>query len=209
MAVFGATGATGRQVLQQALAAGHAVTAVARDPAALDGTHPQLRVVRGDVAEPGQLGAAVDGADAVVSALGSRDRTRPAGVYSAGTAAVLAAMREAGVRRIVAVTAEPLIAEQDKTALERLVVHPLLHRVFGAVYADMRRMEHVLADSDAEWTVLRPPRLTDRAGTGRYRTAIDEPLPRARSLPRADLADALLRAAADPTLIRSHVTIAS
>ncbi len=73
----------------------------------------------------------------------------------------------------------------------------------------MRRMEDLLAGGDREWTVFRPPRRTDKAFTGRYRTAVDAPLPRARSVPRANLAAAMLATAQDPALIGHAVTIAA
>jgi putative NADH-flavin reductase len=209
LTVFGSTGATGEQIVRQALASGHEVTAVARRPEAVSLTDPLLRVVYGDVLDPVSLHDGIVGADAVLSALGSRQMNRPTKVYSAGTTAVLGAMRDAGVRRFVGVTAVPVAPEDQKSMLERYLVHPLLHRFFGGGYDDMRRMEDVLAASDLDWTVFRPPRLTNEPPTGRYRTAIDGPLPRAWRVSRADLAAAMLAAASEPALISHTVTIAS
>ena len=209
LTVFGSTGSTGKQIVWQALAAGHEVTAVARRPDAVAPAGPRLHVVAGDVLDPASLRDRVVGTDAVLSALGSRQMNRPTTVYSAGTAAVLAAMRDAGVRRFVGVTAVPVGPEDQKSALDRYLVHPLLHRFFGGGYDDMHRMEDLLAVSDRDWTVFRPPRLTDGAPTGRYRTAVDGPLPRAWSVSRADLAAAMLAAAQDPALVGHAVTIAA
>ncbi|MGH3899941.1 MAG: NAD(P)-dependent oxidoreductase [Pseudonocardiaceae bacterium] len=143
----------------------------------------------------------------MLSALGGR----PGGpaVYSKGTATVADAMRQAGVGRFVGVTAAPLAPPGEKSALARIVVHPLLERMLGAVYDDMRRMELLLEASDLEWTVFRPPRLVHRPGTGRFRCAVGRPIPRGWSLPRADLAMAMLAAVGDHTLIRRAVTIAT
>ncbi len=210
LTVFGPTGATGEQILRQALAAGHDVTAVARRPDALAITDPRLRVVPGDVLDPASpLRDGVGGADAVLSALGGRAMNRTTTVYSTGTAAVLAAMRETGVHRFIGITAAPTGPDDQKSALNRYVVHPLLHRFFGGDYDDMRRMEDMLAMSDREWTVFRPPRLTDSAFTGRYRTAVDAALPRAWTVSRADLAAAMLAAVHDPALVGHAVTIAA
>lgn len=209
LTVLGPTGSTGEQIVRQALAAGHEVIAVARRPDAIAPTDPRLRVVLGDVLDPASLHDAVVGADAVLSALGSRQANRPTEVYSAGTASVLAAMRDAGVRRFVGVTAVPVGPDDQKSALDRYLVHPLLHRFFGGGYDDMRRMEDLLANSDLDWTIFRPPRLTNGASTGRYRIAIDVPLPRARSVSRADLAAAMLAAVQEPALVGHAVTIAS
>lgn len=209
LTVFGPTGATGEQIVRQALTAGHEVTAVARQPEAVRPAHRQLRAVAGDVLNPASLRESVAGADAVVSALGSRELSRPTTVYSAGTAAVLTAMAEAGVRRFVAISAVPVAPDEQKNLFERRVLHPLLYRFFGGGYDDMRRMEDLLAASDRDWTVFRPPRLTNKLASGRYRTAVDAPLPRARSVSRADLAAAMLAAAQDPALTRHVVTIAT
>jgi putative NADH-flavin reductase len=209
LTVFGPTGATGEQIVRQALTSGHEVMAVARRPEAVPLTDPRLRVVYGDVLNPASLHDGIVGADAVLSALGSRQMSRPTKVYSAGTAAVLAAKRDAGVRRFVGVTAVPVGPEDQKSVLERYLVHPLLHRFFGGGYDDMRRMEELLAESDLDWTVFRPPQLTNGPPTGRYRAAIDAPLPRAWRVSRADLAAAMLAAANDPALIGHTVTIAA
>ncbi len=130
-------------------------------------------------------------------------------IYSVSTEAILGAMRAAGVRRFVGVTAAPLLADEHKTPIERRLIHPLLHRFFGAGYDDMRRMEALLAGSDLDWTVFRPPRLRDTPGSGRYRTALDAPLRAGRSIPRADLAAAMLAAAQDPASVGHAVTIAT
>ena len=89
LTVIGPTGATGEQIVRQVLASGYEVTTVARRPEAVALTDPHLRVVRGDVLDPASLGEGIVGADAVLSALGSRQANRPTTVYSTGTAAVL------------------------------------------------------------------------------------------------------------------------
>ena len=167
LTVFSPTGSAGEQLVRQALAAGHEVTSVARRPDAVTPTDPRLRVVLGDVLDPASLHDGVVWADAVLSALGSRQMNRPTKVYSADTAAVLAAMCDAGARRFVGVTAIPVGSEDQKSALERCLVHPLLHRFFGGGYDDMRPIEDLLAASDRDWTVFRPPPLTNGASTGR------------------------------------------
>lgn len=128
LTVLGATGATGEQIVRQALAAGHDVIVVARRAEAMPLTDPKLRVVAGDIMEAASLRKAVVGADAVLSALGSREMNRPTTVYSAGAAAVVAAMHEAGVRRFIGVSAVPAAPDEQKSPFSRYVVHPLLHQ---------------------------------------------------------------------------------
>jgi putative NADH-flavin reductase len=196
LTVFGATGGIGTQVVRQALDAGHEVVAVVRDPGRLDvPARPGLTVVRADVMDPEAIGPALDGADAVVSALGPR----PGGavtVNSDGIRAILRALDKAGVRRIVVVSAAGAFTEPTDGAISRLIAKPLLQRILREGMADTRRMEQEVRASTAEWTLMRPPRLTNRAGRGRYRTAIDRHV--GTSIARADVADAILNALGNP-----------
>src|SRR5215475_11753908 len=111
LTIFAASGGVGRQLLQQAVAAGHDVKAVVRNPAKLAGelAGEKVRVVTADLGapDPAVLESAVAGADAVLSALGPHTNA-DAGIAAPGTAAIITAMRTAGVRRIVAISASPV-----------------------------------------------------------------------------------------------------
>jgi putative NADH-flavin reductase len=205
LTVFGATGRTGSEVVRQALAAGHDVVAVVRDPARL--TVPAgrgLGMVTADVMEPAQIGPAVKGSDAVVSALGPRPGG-PVTVLTDGARSILAAMEDAGLRRLVAVSASGAFVEPDEPFVTRVVVKPLLQRFLRDSMADTRRMETEISASDTDWTLIRPPRLTNRPGRGRYRREIGRNV--GRSIARADVADAVLAALADPATIGHTVGI--
>ena len=208
LTVFGPTGGTGEQILRQALAAGHHVTAIARRPETVAIAHPNLSVIQANVLDRAWRGAGIDATDAVVSALGTQAMRQPATVYSQGTAAIIAAMARNDVTRFVGISAIPLTPNAEKSLLERHAIHPLLQRFFGGGYDDMRRMERLLADSQVTWTIFRPARLTDGPKIGRYRTACDRRLPRAWSISRADLASAMLAAVNDTALYRCAVAIA-
>ena len=182
LTVFAATGRIGRQLLDQALTAGHDVTAVVRNPATLAA---EVRAVTADLttAGPAVLEPAVAGADAVLSGLGPRSRA-DAGVASRGTLAIVEAMRATGVRRVVVVSAAPVATvaspgrpdppRQDPGdgLVTRRVLMPLLLATLREVYRDLALMEDALRDSTLDWTVVRPPRLTDGPLTGTYRTAL-------------------------------------
>ncbi|MGA8841488.1 MAG: NAD(P)H-binding protein, partial [Candidatus Aquilonibacter sp.] len=172
--IFGATGGTGRELVRQAGAAGYAVAAVARHLETLTVAGASVELITADVTDCASVVSVVRGADVVLSALGTRRLNETTTVYSAGVTNILAAMRDAGVRRLVAISAVPVGAPHG---LAEHVIFPILYRFFGAAYDDMKRMEAILAASDSEWTVFRPPQLVDRPATGRYRTAIDAPLP--------------------------------
>jgi putative NADH-flavin reductase len=192
IAVIGGAGRTGRQVVRQALDRGHEVVAVARSPEKLNVADDRLTVAAADVHDADALARAVVGADAIVTTYGAAAGRQPTDVYSAGITNVLAAMDAGGIRRLAAISASPAGPRDEQPAALRLVVLPILERFFGGAYADLRRMEAVLARrDDLEWACLRPPRLLDRPATRAYRLD-PKPLPRSRSLTYPDLATALL-----------------
>lgn len=205
LTVFGATGGVGTEVVRQAVAAGHEVVAVVRDPARLAGPAVTgLSVVTADVMDPAQIGPAVKGSDAVVSALGPR-KGGPVTVLTDGVRSILTAMTGTGVRRLVAVSASGAFIEPGEPFVTRVIVKPLLQRILAGAMADTRRMEEEIRASDTAWTLIRPPQLTNRPGRGRYRREIDRNV--GRSIARPDVADAILAALADPATIGHAVGI--
>lgn len=192
IAVVGATGRTGMQVVKQGLARGHHVTALARRPQAMTVRDKNLVTARTDVLDRNQLVEALTGSEAVVSTLGVGTARAPTVVYSQGITNALSAMDFNGITKLAVISAVPVGPRSEQSFLQRYVAMPLLERVFGATYDDMRRMEMLLRTSDIDWVSLRPPRLVDKAATGSYRLDASRPLQRARSLTYADLATALL-----------------
>ncbi|MGH3758597.1 NAD(P)-dependent oxidoreductase [Actinophytocola sp.] len=204
--VFGATGGTGKQVVDQALAAGHKVTAVARDPEAVAGDRDGLTVMRGDVLDAESVAPAVAGSDAVVSVLGVADRKQPTTVYSRGVANMLTAMADGGPRRIIALSADGVEPNPNVNIGQRLVMALIVARMFSHQYKDMLEMERLLAESDVDWTALRPPRLSDGEHTGTYRTST-EPLKDSSTISRANLADCVVSRLADAESYRKVVWV--
>jgi putative NADH-flavin reductase len=203
--VFGGSGGAGAQVLAQALDAGHRVTALARTPESIP-SHARLTVLRGDVLEPEGWRGALAGHHAVLSCLGSPDR-RPTTVYSQGIAGIVAALSDSGVRRLTCVTSASLGLSPVAPLGQRLLIGRVVRPLYRHMYADMAKMEDIVAASDLDWTIVRPPRLTNGRLTGTYRTAVNGHLPRTRSLSRADLAHYLLNHLDDPVSRRSTVEI--
>ncbi|WP_251094547.1 NAD(P)H-binding protein [Streptomyces sp. Caat 7-52] len=191
LTVFGATGGIGRELVRQALDAGHEVTAVVRDPARLGVTGGRLEVVRSGLADPEDLRAAVRGRHAVLSGLGARSR-KDAGVTTRLTRTVLSAMEAEGVRRLLVVSAGPVgPAPAGDGVLDR-GMRSLVSAILKDVYADLRETEAELARSGTDWTSVRPPRLQDKPLTGRYRTVVGGFPARGRFIARADVAHAML-----------------
>ena len=218
LTIFAATGGIGRQALEQAVASGHDVTAVVRNPGNVT---RDVRIVTADLAgpDPAALESAVAGADAVLSGLGPRSKSE-AGIASHGTRAIVEAMTATGVRRIVAVSAAPIgtVASPGRPApprhdpgdgiFMRRLFGPLTKAALRRPYADLARMEDILRDSDLDWTTLRPPRLTDKPLTGTYRTAAGQNLRRGLFIPRADVAHFMLAVLEQPDTIRQTIGIA-
>lgn len=197
--MFGASGRTGREVVSQARADGHAIVAVTRRPNHYDAP-PGVEVRMADVLEPESLRNLLLRADAVISAIGPDDGRHPTTVYSVGVHAITAQMRRDGVGWLVVISAVPVSADEEKTWFERLVLHPILWRFFAASYRDLRAMESDLSTmDDLDWVVVRPPRLIGRPPHRSVRTAWNAPLRRTREISRQALARVLLDVAtADP-----------
>jgi putative NADH-flavin reductase len=202
LVVFGATGGTGRCIVEQALASGHDVTAVVRDPEGLPLRQERLRVVRADVFQSAEIEPQMVGADAVLSALGPRTYRTETTVCSRAIESILGAMRETGVQRLACISAAPVgsVGKED-TLLYRFVARPLLRAVFKGLYEDLAVMEGEVRRSGIHWTIFRPPRLTDGPCTGRYRLGRDQSVVGGNNISRADLADAMLDSLEDPAAI--------
>lgn len=209
LAVFGATGGIGRQLVRLALEQGNTVTAIVRDEARFTGErHESLHVVTvPDLADTDRVQAAVSGSDAALSGVGPRT-TKDVGVASTTTRGIIAALGAAGVDRFVVVSAAPVgpISEQDSW-LDRRVLTPLVRRILAAAYADLKVMEADLAASGLKWTVVRPPRLTDKP-LGEYRTAFGANVPRGHFAARAEVAHAMLTMLTDDRAVRTAVGVA-
>lgn len=196
--VLGATGGVGGEVVKQALDRGWDVTAVVRDPARLK---LPAQVVVAELPEKEKLAAAIEGCDAVISALGSRDRG-PTTVCADGARAAI----EAGAKRLLVVSASGMHTEGDGF-FTRTLVKPLLNTFLKHGWADMLAMEDVVTASGLDWTVVRPPMLLDGPRTGKVASRLDGNV-RTFTIRRADVAAFLLDAVAEPTLIRAKVSIA-
>jgi uncharacterized protein YbjT (DUF2867 family) len=207
--VFGATGGIGGHVVQQALDAGHKVTAVVRAASSYQVEDPSLEVVRvPGLTEAGPLLDAVDGSDAVISGVGPRGR-KDGPVASGSTRSILAALTKTGVRRFVAVSAVPVgPVPPGDSFLNRRLILPMISALLADTYADLRAMEADILSSATDWTVVRPPRLTDGSLTGKYRTAVGSNVPRGYLISRADVAHLMVAAVDDPAMVCQPVGIA-
>lgn len=204
--VFGANGGIGRQVVEQALAAGHSVRAVVRNPANLSLNHENLEIVRGDILNLSSIAPYFAGQDAVISAIGANS-LKPTTLYSAGMANVIQGMKAAGIKRVTGISAAPLEVGKEIPFFEKVLMRLVLRPLLRNPYADNRRMEAELEASQLDWTVIRAPRLTNGAHTGRYKIGVNKHLS-ALGLSRADVADYIVKYLGDKAAYRARVELA-
>lgn len=209
LTVFGATGQVGREIVRQALAAGHEVTAVIRDAARFPVTGDALHVSTVPaVDDPESLRDAVAGRDAVLSGLGPR-RRKDAGITTPLTRSVLRAMELTGVRRLLVISAAPVgqVPEHESFMWAKVGL-PLVKAIYKDHYIDLANMEDMLARSAMDWTVARPPRLVNKPLRGVYRTVVGGNVRGGTSIGRADLAHAMLAMVDDPAVVKQAVGVA-
>jgi putative NADH-flavin reductase len=204
--VFGSTGGIGRNIVTQALDQGHYVTAVARNPPALGLTHRRLSTVKGDVFRPESFQMAMKGQDAVLSAIGVNS-TKPTTVYSEGIANIVKAMQQNEVSRIIGVSASA-VETSPKLSFPFRIMTRILQRILRNMYRDLLQMESILKQTNLNWTVVRPPKLTNEPATGNYRCAVNDHLVSCLRISRADLADFMLRHLEERSTYRSIIEIA-
>ena len=162
--IVGATGGTGRQLVAQALERGYTVTALARNPSRLQVTHTRLTVVRGDVLDGAAVDAAMQGQDAVLSALGHKRYLGPTRILSRGTGQILRSMEAQGVRRFVCATSLGLGDSAFRLGLfYTLFILPV---VLPFYFWDKTRQERLIAASRIPWVIVRPGVLTNGAKRG-------------------------------------------
>jgi uncharacterized protein YbjT (DUF2867 family) len=159
--VLGATGGTGRHVLDRAIAAGHEVTALVRDPTKL-GTIEGVRTLAGDATSPVDIRAAVDGQEAILDALGSRNVRKP--VEARATRVLLPASVAAGIERLVVCSAFGVGETRDGA---NLFQRAFFGSFLGRIYAAKEEADAAVRESALDWTLVYPTRLTNAPATGR------------------------------------------
>ena len=203
--IFGSTGGTGRQLVEQALAQGHMVTAFARNPHKLGLQHPNLRVVQGDVLDFAAVEQAMQGQEVVLSALGA-PATQKDAVRSEGTRHIIRAMEQTGVRRFICLTTLGIGDSQEALPFSyKYLIVPLFLR---QAFADSERQEDCIRQSALEWTIARPATLTNGQRTGQYRHGFPATEKGLKiKISRADVADFMLRQMQDRTYLRKAASL--
>jgi putative NADH-flavin reductase len=203
--VIGASRGIGLETVRQGLARDLVIRALARSADRIGIEHPRLEPFAADATDPEAVAPALDGVDAVIHAIGAPrglgTRLAPVTIFSESTSALIAAMHRAGIRRLVAVTGFGAGDSRARLSLPERIPHRLL---LGRAYDDKDRQEVLIRGSGLDWLIVRPTILTNGRRTGRYRVLVEPGSWRNGLISRADVADFLLREAAEPTL--SHAT---
>jgi putative NADH-flavin reductase len=203
--VFGASGKTGREVVRQALARGYAVTAFVRQTSRLPIAHANLRLVAGEISNPEAIARVVAGQTAVISTLGvGQPMTHDQAVID-GVRAIARAAEQASVERLLYLS---FIGVHDSRDAAGFVLRQLATTLLRHEVADHEVKEAAIIASFVDWTIVRPPKLTNGRLTAAYRVGEDirarSPLP---LMSRADVADFMLRQLTDAAFIRKAVRI--
>jgi putative NADH-flavin reductase len=205
--IIGATGGTGRALVEQALAQGHAVTALVRNPARIRMTHERLTVMKGDVLEYDSVDRAVQGKEAVISALGHKQWFIKTTILSRGTKNIVSAMKKHGVKRFICETALGIGDTKGRLGLYyTLFVIPVIIYFY---FRDKERQEQLIRESMLDWVIVRPGQLTNGSKRGTYRTGngIGSYILTVK-ISRADVADFMLRQLTDNTYLGQTPSVA-
>lgn len=209
VAVFGATGDTGQHVVDEALDAGHEVRAFVRTrsklkPEHLD--HDRVSIVDGDALDPDVVGRAIEGTDAVLSALGHAEGS-PDEILTIAGEHITTAMEAYDVPRLVILAGAGVRHPKDPFSLGGRAMSAGLKLVAGDFLDDTKQYVKEVVQSDTEWVVVRPPRLTNGPRTGEYRMGYLKLGPRA-TISRADVAAFMVEQVVESTYVGEAPMIA-
>lgn len=200
IAIFGSTGGTGRQLVEQALEQGHQVTAHARNPEKLGGLeHGNLQLHRGDVLDRADVGRVTASQEAVLCAIGAGPERST--LREEGTRNIVVAMERTGVSRVVCPSS---LGVGDSHANLPFFTRCVIIGIFlRHAFADHERQEAVVRKSSLDSTIVRPPHLKDGPRTGRYRHGFSATDRNIRGwISRADVADFMLGQLNHDTYVR-------
>lgn len=202
--MIGATGATGRHVLDSALKSGDAITVLARRPEALDDVRDRITVIAGDATSPDDVARAMRGRDAVIATLGRRKSLRARDLFTRAAEAVVIAAGRTGVSRLVWMSSFGVgDTFRDAAILQKIVYRTLLRDL----YRNKSASERIIRESGLDWTIVYPTSLFDGPLTGKYRADDRIRMKGYPRISRADVADFLCKAVRDDGWIRRSAVL--
>jgi putative NADH-flavin reductase len=206
--IFGATGGTGKQLVEQALGAGDQVVAYVRDPSKLEQKHERLTVIRGELRDREGIERAVNGADAVISVLGPRGDSK-GNPITVGTQNIIAAMKNQGVRRLIISSTASAKDPNDKPELRFKVMIGMVRVFIHAAYKDIVSTAEAVRKSDLDWTIVRLSLLNNDPKSGKVKVGYMGRGEVGTRITRADIADFMLKQVRDPKYLRQAPLISN
>jgi len=187
LAIFGASGATGRHLVNQALSSGHSVTALVRTPDSLQVNHVGLKLIVGELYNSVTVESVIRDADTVISVLGAR-KGKDQNICTDGLSKIIPAMQKVGVKRLIALSAYGASETHNASLFIRFV-----RSIISEKMRDKDDMEDLVRASHTDWTLIRPPMLTNGDASKNYRSGIDLRPGITGRISRADLASFILQ----------------
>ncbi|MES2111974.1 MAG: NAD(P)H-binding protein [Bacteroidota bacterium] len=208
--VIGGNGGIGKQCIRIALDAGCYVTAILRTPSKLTMEHPNLKVVQGDVNNPAQIIPHLENKDAVISAVGASGGLlgdKPTTLYSDSAKLILSGLDTIANTHVFFISASAVEISPVLPFFVRFFARYVLQKLLKHMYRDLLKMESVVKQSSVNYTIIRPPQLTDGEATGNYRMAINQFLRNGLKISRADVAHFIINHIDDTEIRRTTVEI--
>ena len=204
--IFGATGGTGKQLVEQALSGGHDVVAFARDRSKLGITQEHLNVVQGELSDRALIEEAIQGSDAVLSALGPRGRSKGEEIAQ-GTLNIVESMKKSGVRRLIITSTLSAKDPNDRPDFRTKAMVSLVKFAMHGAYEDIVRSAEIVRASDLDWTIVRLAMLNNKPRKGHVRMGYVGRGEVGAGISRADVADFMLKQISDLSYLRQAPAI--
>jgi putative NADH-flavin reductase len=206
--VFGATGGTGKQLVEQALTAGNEVVAYVRNPSKLDIKNEHLTIVQGELADQALIERAISGADAVISVLGPRGGSKGKPLTE-GMQNIIAAMKKQGVRRLIISSTISAKNPNDLPEFRARVLVNLVKLTMHAAYEEIVSVAETVRASDLDWTIVRLTMLNDKPKSGKVRVGYLGKGEVGTWISRADIADFMFKQVEDTKYLRQAPAISN
>lgn len=206
--VFGATGGTGKLLIQQAIANSYQVVAYARYPSKIDFKSEQLTIVKGELSDEKSIENAINGADAVISLLGPRGDSKHKPLTN-GMKNIVKAMKTKSVRRLVASSTLSVRDPEDKPNFTVSLMVGIVKTTMHAAYDDIIEAAEVIRGSDLDWTIVRVATLNNKPKAGTVKVGYVGSGQVGLDISRADFADFMLKQVEDKRHIRQAPSISN
>ncbi|VVE49764.1 3-beta hydroxysteroid dehydrogenase [Pandoraea morbifera] len=209
IALFGATGPTGKHIIEEALKQGYRLSVYTRDSKKLASFAGRVEIVVGDLQDPSAIAKCVQGADAVISALGPNSlKVQGDKPIMHGLTHIIAAMKHAGVRRLIQISTAAYRDPRDGTDFKTHAFALLFRVIARKGYEDIKATGELVANSDLDWTLVRIPNLKDRHADGSVDVGWYGKTKLSTSLSRGNLAKFLVAQVTDKQFVRAAPGIA-